>query len=321
MATSGSIDFTQTAGEMIKDALILLGIVHEDETVNSATEATALRFLNKMVKSYQVQGTHLWQVERGVVLFNNDVVAYTFDNKSGAGGDDGMVLESGLVQTTFSAAEASGQTVLSVTSSTGMAASDKIVMELDSGSRDVTTIVSVDSSTQITVTDALTGACASGNFIYTYTPTTDEIKYPEEIMNVRLRDEDGTETPMIELSRHEYMELADKTTEGTPYTYYFDRQLANPVLRVYLEPTNLRTNVRFDYLKTLEDLDNTTNNLYFPDVWLEALTYQLAVRLAPAFGREDKLGVLAPIGAELLAAAKEHDTEDTIISLVPEIDP
>lgn len=318
MATSGSINYTQTAAELVKDSLILLGVAHPEEVISTSTENYCLDVLNKMVKAYVGQGIKLWGVQEAAVLFDNDTVKYTFDNKDGSGGKLGVgVLASGLVQTTFSAAEASGQTILSVTSSTGMSASDQIIIELDSGDRDETTIVSVDSATQITVTDALTGAAASGNFIYTFTGTTDEIKHPEQVMNVRLRSSDGTETPMTLLSRQEYMKyVSDKDIEGRPYSYYFDKQLDNPVLYVYSEPDNLKEHIRLDYLRTLEDIDATSDNLYFPDEWLEALTYNLAVRLSSAFGKESKLSVIAPLASQFLDDAMRADSEDDAVSFV-----
>lgn len=318
MATSGSIDFTATAADVVKDSLILLGVVHPEEVVQTSTQNYAIGVLNKMIKAWQGQGIRLWGVGQGALLFDNDVVAYTFHNKSGTGGKVGAgIIESGLVQTTISADEATAQTVLSVTSSTGMTASDKVVLELDSGDRHETTIASVDSSTQITVDDALPSAAASGNYLYAYTLTTDEIKHPESIYNVRLKQTDGNEVQVRVVGRQEYKELADKTTEGRPIMCYFDKQLDNPVLYVYNEPDSLKTSLRFDYMRTLEDIDATTNNLYFPDEWLEAITYNLAVRLASAFSKESKLQVIAPMASLTLDDAKRADDTDPTISFYP----
>lgn len=318
MATSGSINYTQTAADVVRDALVLIGVVHPEEVVSTSTQNYALNALNKMIKAWIGQGTNLWALNRGVLLFDNDVVKYTFHNKAGTGGSVAAgVLEDGLVQTTISADEASAQTIISVTSSTGMSASDKVIIELDSGDRHVSTIASVDSSTQITIGDALASAAASGNYVYAYTPTTDEVKHPEHIMNVRLHKSDGSEFTMRPVSRQEYMELTDKDTEGAPYAYYFDKQLSNPVLYVYVEPSSLRENIRFDYVKTLEDADATTDNLQFPDEWLEALTYNLALRLASPFGKEAKLQVIAPLAEQFLDDAKRADSEDTATSFYP----
>ena len=320
MATSGSIDFTQTAADVVKDSLILLGVTHPEEVVESSTQNYSIDVLNKMIKAWHGQGVQLWGLGSAVLLFDNDVTEYTFHNKSGTGGKVGAgIIESGLVQTTLSADEATSQTILSVTSSTGMAASDKVIIELDSGARHESTIASVDSSTQITIDDALASASASGSYVYAYTLSTDEIKHPEQIRNVRLKNEDGNEIPVRIVGRQEYKELADKNTEGSPFICYFDKQLGNPKLHVYTEPDNLKENLRFDYVRTLEDVDATTNNLYFPDEWLEAITYNLAVRLASGFGKESKLQVIGPLADVFLDDAKRANDTDPTVSFAPRI--
>lgn len=326
MAVSGSINYTQTAGNIVKDSLILLGVAHPEETITSDTENYCVDVLNKMIKSWSGRGLNMWAVEEAVLIFDNDITKYDFADKSGNGGDTGVcVRSSGLVQTTFSAAEASGQTILSVTSSTGMTAGDVIMLELDDGSRDDTTIVSVDSATQVTVTDALSGGAASGNYIYSYTAS-DVIDHPVSVMNVRLNDSSGNETPMVRLSRQEYQELPSKTTEGRPYAYYFHKveaqsniSTSNPVMHVYLEPSSLQEYMVFDVVKAIDDIDATSNNVYFPDEWLEAITYNLSVRLASAFGKEAKLQVIAPLAAQFYDDAIRSDGEDSTINFTPDI--
>ncbi len=320
MATSGSSNFTLTAADVVKDALILIGVTHPEEVLESNTQNYALDALNKMIKAWGSQGAKLWALEEAALIFEKDRIKYTFDDKANAGAYLGTgIIAANLTQTTFSADEAAAQTVLSVTSSTGMTASDQILMELDDGSRDDTTIVSVDSATQITVTTSLSSIASSGNFIYSFTGTTDEIKHPEQIHNVRIRKSGGTEIVITRLSRQEYYELNDKDSEGTPYTYYFDKQLANPVIYLWPEPDNLKETLRFDYLKTLEDIDATTDNFYFPDEWLEALTFNLAMRLAPAFGKEAKLQVIVPLAQKFLDDAMRADEEDVSTNFRPEM--
>jgi hypothetical protein len=320
MAVSGSINYTQSAAEVVDDSLVLLGVLHPEEVVSTSTQNYALDALNKMIKAWVGQGINLWALGQGALLFDNDIVKYTFHNKAGTGGSVAAgIVATGLVQTTISADEAASQTILSVTSSAGMTAADKVIIELTSGARHESTIASVDSATQITIDDALATAAASGNYVYAYTLLTDEISHPEDIRNLRLYNEDGNEITLRELSRKEYMETTDKTTEGSPYTWYFDKQLANPVLYVYTEPDNLRESLRFDYVNTIDDIDATTDNFQFPDEWLEAITYNLAVRLAPAFGKESKLPILFPMAREFLDDAKRADSEDSATQFRPEI--
>lgn len=325
MAKSGSINYTQSAEALIDDAYRILGIISTYDNTNSLDEAFAISILNKMIKGWSGKGITMWSVEEAALILDNDVVKYNFADRQGAGGAAGVgVRASSLIQTTLGAAEAAAQTVLTVTSSAGMSASDKILIELTNGDRHDTTIVSVDDATTITITDALPTAAASGNYIYVYTPATDEIYHPRSIMNVRHRNEDGTETPMRCLSRQEYMELAQKTQEGRPYAYYFDKieasgdiPASNPVMYVYSEPDSLREHIRFDVVKMIDDIDTKTDTFYFPDEWLEAITYNLAVRLAPAYGKEAKLPILVPLAKDFLDDATRSDMDDAAVSFQP----
>ena len=60
MATSGSVDFDQSAANIIKDALILVGGIEDDETPTASQEAYAMRALNRMVKAWSVRGLKVW---------------------------------------------------------------------------------------------------------------------------------------------------------------------------------------------------------------------------------------------------------------------
>lgn len=72
------------------------------------------------------------------------------------------------IETTIGADEETGQTTITVDSSTGMAATSRIAIILDNGNLHTTTISSVTNSTTIVIDDALTGKASDGNRVYTY---------------------------------------------------------------------------------------------------------------------------------------------------------
>ena len=74
------------------------------------------------------------------------------------------------MQTTISVAEAASQTVLSVVSSQDMNALDVVRVEMDDATVHLSTIVSVDSATQITIADATDDEAAVGNYVKAYHP-------------------------------------------------------------------------------------------------------------------------------------------------------
>jgi hypothetical protein len=69
------------------------------------------------------------------------------------------------LRTTLDGAEATGQTTLSVTSTTGIAIGDKVGIMLDSGVMQWSSVVSFVAGDTITVADALTGDAANGNAV------------------------------------------------------------------------------------------------------------------------------------------------------------
>ena len=52
--------------------------------------------------------------------------------------------------------------------------------------------------------------------------------------------------------------------------------------------------------------------------WIEAMKYQLAVRLAPAFGKEQKLVALAPLASSMLENMLDWDNEHADLSVIPD---
>ncbi len=304
MATSGSTDFTRTRNQIITDAFQLLNIYGANETITSSDLNFGAARLNAMVKAWQAMGINLWAYEEARIFMTVGQSQYTL----GTSGDKSC-LASDFVETTLSANEAASQTVLSVTSSTGMTASDVVGIVLDSGSIHWTTIVSVDSATQITITLALVSAAASGAQVFTYTTL---LFRPLKIHSVRRHHEGGTETPMYALSRQEYFDLSNKTGQGVPNEYYYDPQLASGKLYVYQAPNDSSVYLTATVSRAFDDFDDADNTPDFPQEWLDALTYNLCLRIAPAFGKiAEATTLIAPMATALLDAAKSWDNETT----------
>ena len=77
MATSGSVDFNQTRNEIIKDALILIGGIEDDETPEDFQLDYANRMLNRMIKAWMKEGLKLWVVKEGELDLAKGQSSYT----------------------------------------------------------------------------------------------------------------------------------------------------------------------------------------------------------------------------------------------------
>lgn len=273
MSTSGSVDFSISRSDIIKDALTMIGEVDPDETVTGNRDASASRRLNLMVKAWMAQGAKLWAMRQATLFLSVGTASYSL-------GATGTHCADSYVQTTLFTDEAQGSASLSLASTTGMAASDHIGIVLDDGSIHWTTISGAPGAPTV-IASGLAGAASSGNVVFTYTS---KINRPQRI------DTDsafrstvaGQDTPVTIISRAEYARLANKSAEGKPIQAFYDPQLTNGVLHVWPTPDDATEVVKFWYERLLEDFDSIANTPDFPIEWGEALVYGLADGLAPS---------------------------------------
>jgi len=313
MATSSSTNYNQTRNEIISDALALLGVIGiangtmETPTAGDITFCSGI--LNKMVKAWQAQGIHLWKEREGTVFLREDVNTYTLSSSS----TDKAGIDA--VETTLSAAATSGASTITVTSSTGMSVSDNIGIELDDGTRQWTTISSI-STTTITLATTLTDDAASGNTVFTYTTA---VGRPLNITGARFRNADGTDRPVTLMGRTEFMQIPNKTTTGKTNSIFYSPQLSNGKLYVWPTPDDVADRLKISYIASIEDFDSSTDDPDFPAEWLEALTYNLAVRIAPSYGKrlsKNDPEIIA-VAADALLRMQLWDSEQASIQIVP----
>lgn len=319
MATSGSVNFNQTRNEIINDAYQLLGVYGVGRTISSEDMNFASNMLNKMIKAWQSKGLHLWAREEAYLFIADQVAEYTLSSDSSSAR---ACARSDAVITELNGAVAASGTSLTVDTTTGMTASDIIGIVLDDDSVDWTTISSVDSSTTLTIASGLTSAASDNNNVYTFTS---RINKPLRIHSVRritgttnTTTSNQTEVPLVELSHAEYYDLPSKTVDGLPTHYYYNPDLSTGQLNLWPRPNDPEMYIGITYDRMLEDFDASTDNADLPVEWLEALTYQLAVRLAPAFGKEQKVAqLILPMAISMLDDLLDWDTETASLYLMP----
>lgn len=298
MPSSGSIDYELDAAGIIEHALKEIGVLGAGDTVDSNDQADALVQLNLMVKLDQAKGLKLWRVREGKLFVVKDQVSYSLPGANACDIDE-------LHETTLDAAEASGQTVLSVTATTGFTASDVIGVVQDDDTIHWSTIASFVADDTVTIDDALTGSAASGNKVYVYTTAAPR---PLRITSCR-RELDDNEIPMFRLSRDEYFDLPNKSTSGVPTQFYYDPQKGVGKLYVWQPASSVDNEINFTYLDSLEDFDATTDTSDYPQEWMSYLISNLAIRLAPQHGKQVSQSTLL-WAADSRKALEEWDQEE-----------
>lgn len=313
MARSGSYNFALDRDAIIKRAMQLVNLININQTARGADHDYAVAIFQSLIKLWQAEGIQMWNRRQATLFPVKEQKQYSISNT-------GAHATNSYVDTTLSSSEASGQTVLSVTSSTGMAASDNVGIELDNGTRQWTTIASVDSSTQITVDDALTDDAASGNTVVAYT---DKIAdRPLRILDMRTveLDNEKTSISMQIIGYDEYFNIPLKTTDGRPLNFYYDKLLDAGVLYVFPRPDDVNQLLEFTYHEAIEDVDSGTDSMDFPTEWTLPLIYGLAAELCVAFGKFEELKTIKPLADQYKTIVREFDNDEAPLYVLPEGD-
>lgn len=287
-----TIDFNQTANEIINDALIICGAIEEGESPDAAGTAYALRQLNRMVKSWTVDHVHLWKQDEGVLFLAKGQSLYQI----GTGGDH-VTTDGDAVKTELAADVAASGTSLTVDSITGIAANDNIGIVLDDLTIHWDTVSGAPSGTTVTLTTGLASAASTDAHVYAYT---NKIDRPLRVLSVRRRSEDGNDVPITMTARSTYFDTPNKTNEGLPVQVYYDPQLIRGEMYIWPTPNSANDRIIFTCTLPIHDFDTTADNPDLPQEWLDALTWGLAKKLAPTYGTPPDLRVEIRQEASLL---------------------
>ena len=267
--------------------------------------------LNRMVKHWQTK-FHLWKRKEGVLFLRTGISEYSIGGTS----PDKACLLSDFVNTTISTAAVTGATTLVVASTTGMTAADKIGIQLDDGTRQWTTIVSVNSATGLTITAALTDDVAVGNTVFTYTT---DVERPLQIESMRRRlITNNTEVELKHWSRQEYFAQSNKNSEGTPTSYFYAPRLSEGLVYVWQTASSVNQVLYFTFNATIEDFDTSSNNPDFPQEWLDPLVYNLAARIGYQYQTPlPKMQLIKMEAQQMLDDALGFDQEETSLNIYP----
>lgn len=122
--------------------------------------------------------------------------------------------------------------------------------------------------------------------IYTIGPSANVNTYrPLRVVEARLSYLTGNDVPLTQLSRQEYNTLGNKQVQGTPNSFYYDPQLLQGKLYLYLGATaELVGNVvNLTVQRPLQDMVNSTDEFDFPVESLNALKFGLASELTTEY--------------------------------------
>jgi hypothetical protein len=315
MASSGSVDFSVNRNEIIEAAMRAIGALGASETAAAADIEDGAEALNMMVKQWQgvqdfAPGLKMWSRKRATLFLTDGDVSFNL-------GPSGAHWTASYVETTISADEAIGQTTLSITSETGISASDYILVEQNDGTFLETTVSSTGSGT-VTVASALTVAASSGRKVFAYTT---KARRPLHILTAVLRDSNSIDTPLSPITLEQYEAIGDKATESGPSQFYYEQQLTNGVLYLDSATDDILKKIRVVYLSPIEDFDAQADTPDYPQEWYRALKFGLAVDLWPEFkGNADVPGSLKGLRDESVMMAQRAYPARSVQHFQPGLD-
>lgn len=303
MTTSGSYNFVINRGDLRQKSAEEIGAVEVGGTMPSEMEAFFNTQLNLMLKNWHGASlTDLFRLRRTVLLPELDTVRYSL---GGSTGNFRWVFEDDLTETYVNADQSisGGTTAITVDSTTGMAVSDQVGVEMEDSSIQWTTVATIPSSTTFTPADNWNDDVDNDDRVFFYTTGAPR---PYAITNAWRRtrsdatqstasDRQGHDTRMRIMSREQYLRLGQKRSEGEPIELYYDPQVGNtPASRVgelYLfpEPTDVGVTIRTYSVYEWDDMDLDVDDFSCPPHWYLPIMLGLSRRGYNAYGTPSRM--------------------------------
>ena len=136
-----------------------------------------------------------------------------------------------------------------------------------------------------------------------------------DVLEVSLRDSNNIDQSLTRISRSDYHLLPNKSSEGKPAQFYFERT-TTPTLFLYPTPDLSTYTVRYYFLKRLDDIDLPSDDpnvsFRFLPCLVAGLAYYIAMKKAP-----DRIQILKAVYDEEFERARQEDRDRASFSAVP----
>jgi len=277
MSTSGTSSFTANRDLIVRRSLRMVGAYTSTDLPRPEQLTDAVSVLNIMLKAWAREG-FLWLRNFATVFLTGSQNSYTV-------GPNGHVVTS-YTTTTLNGDVLAGVDAVTLTAGHSLATSTTAWV----GIRTVDTVQWFQGYTiagnllTFTAPQVLASDVTSGDTVYCHTAAA-VIDRPNHIFSANKKSSSNTEIPLTALTRSDWMLLPNKTSTGVPVQIYYDPQSIDGILYVWPTPATLTTDVLVvDVDRQIDIMNDNLNDFDFPPNWLEAITYNLAARIAPEYG-------------------------------------
>ena len=276
MATSDSVNYSVTAQDIIIEALELIGVLGEGETPNQDQLDSAVRTLNMLIKNWQARGYSIFSLQDIYLFPPKGKPSYVLDHSS----EDFDTVLLDYYKREISTAGTAGDQYIELEIVDFIENGMEIGIQRGSDELFWTFVDSVTNNTVFLV-DSLPEDVEEGYVTYI---VVEKAKTPLTVVDAYYERNNGSSYPIWVYSRVDYDELANKTQSGSVNIIYYDNRHPNALLKVWPTAVNELDLIRLVVTRKLEDIDDVTNDLDFPQEWYLPLAYNLAFMLAPKYG-------------------------------------
>ena len=137
-----------------------------------------------------------------------------------------------------------------------------------------------------------------------------------DVLEIVLR-RGNTDYEVERISRGDYVTLPNKTTQGRPSQFWFNRQIS-PVINLWAVPENSTDQIIYYYVQRIEDADTLVNTTDMPfrfyPCMVAGLAYYIAMKRSP-----DRLQLLKSVYEEEFQRAADEDDDRVPLKLQPSI--
>lgn len=283
MTTSGSFSFTVNRDQVIRDAMLNIGKLDEIETPSAQDITDCNLKLNMLIKQWMgrtdfAPGLKVYKRKWGYLFLNGSTNKYTV-------GPNGTGWTNSFVRPLTTATSAVGASTITVASTTGIATTYNIGVQVDGNVLFWTTVLNVVGSV-VTLNAALPLQSSSGSQVFCYQTIAQQ---PLNIETAVLRDQQSEDTPLRFLRTvQDYANLPSKTdlqNTSDPAAIYYEFQLTNSFL--YTDCAAAQDVTKYivvSYMEPVQDMVNPNDTFDYAQESFLALSWGLSRQIAPMYG-------------------------------------
>jgi len=285
-------DFAYIATE----ALDVLQISQDGESLDNNHLQRLRRAYNSMVKGWQTQGMLMWAHDEGLLFLQKGSAKYDLSQTDSTKADYARIVND-WVDDKLTADSVATDTTITVVDGSQFTDAFAIGIVLDSGVAFWTTINGAPAGNVITLTDPLPSDASTSSVVYSYDLTAEFKPISRMIGDEAFRrlefNNDNYEVICTSIDRVTYFQYPDKNTQAAPQQVFYARKdtMEDNTSQFYVwnTPDSGNYGLRFSYDRQLRVIETKEDLIDFPDYWTEAIIWNLAQKVKTRFGCSPQL--------------------------------